>query len=42
MLEAAWFPRNLASNIWFLDIVFHFVMVSDPNSVPEPEPIPEP
>jgi hypothetical protein len=39
-LEAALFPRKLASNFDFLTTLLHFLL--DPGSNPVPEPHPEP
>ncbi len=37
MIEAALFPRQLASNFWLLTFVLHFMLDPGPNSVREQE-----
>jgi hypothetical protein len=37
MLEAALFHRKVASNLYFLAFVLHFLLDLDPNPVPEQE-----
>ncbi len=37
MSEAALFPRKLASQFWFLTVLFHFMLDPGPNPALEPE-----